>query len=120
MFEGYSLFLNESFIFFSFFATIVFRMEQTRAACSLQGVKFFKPLRSLLKRLRAQRDHPNRKLHYDDYSAGWRRERRAAQPWAILCNPVGVDGTNSARRERRDTATKIRKQAAQLFHCEIR
>ena len=42
-------------------------MKQTRAKCSLQGVKFFKPLRSLLERLHAQREHPNRKLHYDDY-----------------------------------------------------
>jgi hypothetical protein len=42
-------------------------MESTRGRLSLQGVKFFKPVRALLSRLSNERSHPNRKLHYDEY-----------------------------------------------------
>jgi hypothetical protein len=44
-------------------------METARETLSLQGVKFFKPVRTLLARLRKERAHPNRKLHYDEYIA---------------------------------------------------
>lgn len=33
----------------------------------LTGMKYFRSLRGLLERLHAHRDHPNRKLHYDQY-----------------------------------------------------
>jgi hypothetical protein len=32
------------------------------------GLKYFKPLRGLLQKLHGQRDHPNRKLHFDEYT----------------------------------------------------
>lgn len=33
----------------------------------MRGMKYFKPIRKLLKSLRKEKDHPNRSLHYDDY-----------------------------------------------------
>lgn len=33
----------------------------------LRGLKYFRPIRKLLESLHAQKDHPNRDLHYDEY-----------------------------------------------------
>src|SRR5579884_1618590 len=33
----------------------------------VQGIKFFKPIRRLLRRLHKEHAHHNRKLHYDEY-----------------------------------------------------
>lgn len=42
-------------------------MEQAAGRIRLDGVKFFEPLRGAMEQLRAQKAHPNRNLHLDDY-----------------------------------------------------
>jgi len=42
-------------------------MDSSNEFVFIQGIKFFKPIRGLLKRLHKEHAHHNRKLHYDEY-----------------------------------------------------